>query len=424
MTPGLRPGRDPERRAVAAVDEDFLVAALHELVALPSLPGHEEPAQDYVAATLESLGADVDHFPLDVQALESHPAYSSEFPRRRPTGVVGGVGTDRSAGRTLLVNAHVDVVPEGDPGQWTHEPFVPTVVGRRLYGRGACDTKGGVAAGLAAVKALRDAGIELAGRLLVNTVIGEEDGGSGTLGTLLHGHAADAAVVLEPTGLAVSPAVAGALSFRITVRGRAAHGCLREEGVSAIEKFPQVHRALLELERERNARAAEPLFARLERPFAICTGRLEAGDWASSEADWLQVSGRYGVAPDEDLASARAELERAVREAAASDPWLLDHPPSVEWVGGQFLPARTPVDAPVVEVLRAAASTAVGRPVSLEGQPYGCDMGLLVQVGGIPTCVFGPGDIRTAHAVDEWVDLDEVVTCARTLVIAAVRMCS
>jgi acetylornithine deacetylase len=412
-----------ERAVLDAVDGDFVVGALRDLVAVPSLPGAESAAQRFVADLLGRIGADVEVFGLDVDALARHPFHSAEFDRPDPLGVIGAVG-DGAAGPTLLLNGHVDVVPAGDVAGWARDPFMPTVVGRRLYGRGACDMKAGLAAALAALKAIVDAGVDLPGRVLLTPVVGEEDGGCGTLGALLHGVTADGAIVMEPTRLAVSPAVAGALSVRITITGRAAHGCLREEGVSAIEKLAPVHAALLDLERRRNRRAAGGLFGWLDRPFAICAGRLEAGDWASSEADWLRLEGRYGVAPGEDLADARAQLEEAVADAAAADPWLVEHPPTVEWVGGQFVPGATPVDDPLVTTLVRTSHDVVGRRPAIVGQPYGCDMGLLRQVADIPTVVFGPGDIRQAHAPDEWVDLDDVMICARTLAVTAVRFCS
>lgn len=416
-----------EQRVLAAIDRDWLQRTLADLVAVPSLPGREEPAQRLVADVLRGLGAEVDVFTLDMATLRGHPAFSTEYTRAAPLGVTGGVG--RGDGPTLLLNAHTDVVPTGDPRAWRSDPFTPTWRGDRLYGRGAADMKGGLAAALAAAKAILDAGVDLPGRVLVDAVVGEEDGGCGTLGSLLHGTTADGAVVLEPTGLSVSPAVAGALTFHITIPGLAAHGCLREEGVSAIERLPVVQRALLDLERKRNARAAEPLFDWLDRPFAICTGRVEGGDWASSEADWCRLEGRYGVGPDEDLDAAQAELVDAVAAGAARDEWLAGHPPTVDWVGARFLPGRTDPDDRLVTAAQQAVrdveidgrGSAVDPP--LRGQPYGCDMGLLTRVGGIPTVVCGPGDIRQAHAVDEWVDVREVERCARALALLALRFC-
>jgi acetylornithine deacetylase len=407
------------RAALAAVDPDAIVATVRELVTIPSLSGAETPAQEHVAGFLRAAGLGVEVWDIDLPALSAHPHYSAEFERSSALGVLGTLGDGQ--GPTLLLNGHVDVVPPGAAADWSHPPWAATVVDGRIVGRGAADMKGGLACALHAAKAIADAGIRLHGRLLVAPVIGEEDGGSGTLALLEHGVTADAAIVLEPTRLAVAPAQAGALSFRLTVRGLSAHGALREEGVSAFERYLPLHAALLDLEGRRNRDVSNPAFAHLERPFAICVGRVEAGDWPSSEADWLRAEGRYGVSPAEDLDSARAELEQAVAEAAAGDPWLRGHPPTVEWVGGQFHPAVIPNEHPLVGLVCDAHADVTGAPPPVEGVPYGSDMGKLVPVGGIPTVVYGPGDVRVAHRPDEFVAITDLVTCTRALVLAALR---
>ena len=143
------------------------------------------------------------------------------------------------------------MVPVGDEAAWTTTPWDPAVRDGRVYGRGAVDMKGGLVCALFALKAVRDAGVELRGRLSVASVVGEEDGGTGTLATSPRGHSADGAVVVEPTRLHVVPAQAGSLMFRLTVHGLSAHGCVREEGVSAVEKFVPLFSALRRLEAER-----------------------------------------------------------------------------------------------------------------------------------------------------------------------------
>ncbi len=411
-----------ERAVLDAVDAERVVELASELITVPSLSAEETPGQELAANLLADAGADVETWEIDIAALADHPAYSAEFDRGRALGVLGRHGG--GAGPALLVDAHVDVVPPGDPADWTTPAFTPTVRDERLYGRGACDTKGGLAAAIHAAEAIRDVGVELAGDLSIASVVGEEDGGCGTLALIERGPSVDACVVVEPTQLAVAPASAGALSWRIRIRGRSAHGCLREEGVSAIEAFWPVHRAVEELERRRNDRpGGGGLFGWLERPFAICGGRISGGDWPSSEADWLVWEGRYGVAPGEDLAAARAEFEEAVTVAARDDAWLADHLPEVEWWGGQFLPGATDVDDAVVTTTCSAAGDVLGRAPELRGMPYGCDLGLTVNVGGIPTVVFGPGDIRDAHRPDESVAVADLVAASRTLALTALRYC-
>lgn len=417
---GLSPD---ERRVTQAVDVDGLVAAVRELVRIPTWGGRETPAQERMAEWMGDAGLDVDLWEIDQAELARHPAYSSELERERPLGLVGTL-PGRGGGRSLLLDGHVDVVPPGDRALWTNPPFSGTLVDGRIFGRGALDMKGALVAGLHALKAVRTAGPDLAGPVHLASVIGEEDGGSGTLATILRGYRADGAVVMEPTELAVAPAQAGALNFRVRVPGRAAHGAVREEGVSAIEKAVPVLRALRELEEERNRTlAGDPLFAGYRLPFAICVGTIRGGDWASSVADHLTMEGRLGVAPGEDPAAARAALDAAVAAEARKDPWLRDHPPRVEWWGGRFQAALTEPDHDLVRTVAGATASVTGAEPAITGMTYGADMGLLANEGGMPTVLFGPGDIRRAHRPDEWVGVDELVAHARALAVTVLRFC-
>jgi acetylornithine deacetylase len=198
---------------------------------------------------------------------------------------------------------------------------------------------------------------------------------------------------------------------------------LREEGVSAIDKFIPLYQALMALERERNQQVQDPLFARYELPYALCVGTMRAGDWASTVAESLTFEGRYGVAVGEDIEAARRSLEETVAQTARSDPWLREHPPLVEWWGGQFEPASIAPDHPIVEAIRGAYDDVTGTAARVEGVTYGADMRLLINEGNTPTVLFGPGDVRNAHRPDEYVPVTELVIAARTLALTALRFC-
>jgi acetylornithine deacetylase len=421
-----------ERRALGALDLDGLTALLRALIAIPSLDGAESGAQRAVAAWMRDAGLAVDEWEIDLGALSSHPDWCHEVEREEALGVVGWTG-EAGDGRDLMLNGHIDVVPVGDEAAWTTPPFDAAVRDGRVFGRGAVDMKGGLACALAAVRAVRASGLRLRGRLSVASVVGEEDGGTGTLATLLRGHGADGAVITEPTRLHLVTAQAGSLTFRLTVSGLSAHGCVREEGVSAVERFLPLFTALRRLEAERcgveaGASAvagdpASPLFAGYRLPWPLEVGTLRAGDWASSVPDTLVAEGRYGVAVGEHPAAARRAFADAVARAASADPWLAAHPPRVEWWGGRFDPAVTVADDPVVTAVRGAAAVVCGAPPPLEGVTYGADMRLLVNAGGIPTVMFGPGDVRVAHMPDEHVPVADLEAAARTLVVAALRFC-
>lgn len=414
---------DEEAAALAAVDEEALGRTLLELIGVPSVTGSaaESELQHQLAGRLEWLGLDVDLWPLDLPALRADPDFpGTESPREEAWGLVGTT-PDGGDGPTLILQGHVDVVPPGDLGAWDGDPFVPRVAGDLVHGRGACDMKAGLAAHLAALAAIRTSGTRLRGRVAAHFVVGEEDGGLGAFGTLRRGHRGDACVIAEPTAGTLITANAGALTFRIAVPGRAAHGSARERGVSAVDAYLPLHRALAALETERN-RDPDPLLAEYPIPYGLSVGMLRAGDWASSVPDLLVAEGRFGVRLGEEPERARAALERCVAEACAADPWLRDHPATVSWPGGQFASGRLPEGHAFADVVQAASADAAGGGPQprVRGATYGSDLRHYTGAD-IPTLQYGPGDIAVAHSAREHVSLRETVRAARTMVLTVLR---
>ncbi len=359
---------------------------------------------------------------LPLDELTADPQFPGvEVERSEAWGLVGRL-PGAGGGATLMVNGHIDVVPPGDPDTWSGDPFSGTIAGGSLLGRGACDMKAGLIAARWAVRALQASGVPLRGDVLVASVEGEEDGGLGTFGMLRRGWTADACVVPEPTGLDLVPACAGALTFRVIVRGLATHASRRTEGVSAIEKLWPVWRALTELERDRNA-DVDPLLDRWPIAYPLSIGTVHSGDWPSSVPDLLVAEGRLGVALDEDPADARAQLETAVAAACADDDWLRAHPAEVEWWGGQFSSGRLRAGSDLANRVAAAHHAVSDRDIETWGAPYGSDLRLLNGIGGIPTLHYGPGDAALAHAADESVPLADVATAARVLALLALDIC-
>ena len=326
-------------------------------------------------------------------------------------------------GASLMLNAHVDVVPPGDPGAWPGAgPFAGHVTADAVHGRGACDMKGGLVAALWAARALSALDVPLAGDLIVACVQGEEDGGLGTYATLARGWHADACIIPEPTSLDLVPASAGSLTFRLYVPGLAVHASRRRAGVSAIEKFGPILGGLRALEARRNA-DTDPLMAPWDIAYPIEIGTVHAGDWSSTVPDLLVAEGRYGVAIGEEPAAARTEFEAAIAAVGAADPWLRDHPVRVEWWGGQFASGRTATDAGIVAAMRTAHESVSGYRQQVWGAPYGSDLRLLTGIGAIPTLHYGPGSAALAHSPREQVPIAEVLTAARALAVLAMNHC-
>jgi acetylornithine deacetylase len=282
--------------------------------------------------------------------------------------------------------------------------------------------KAGVVANLAAYEAIVRSGVRLRRSLALQLVVGEEDGGLGAYGTLRRGHAGSACIITEPTSGTLITGAAGALTFTVELTGTATHASTPYAGHSALDSFMLVHRALADLSRRRN-RMVEPLMREYPVPYPIVVGRLRAGDWSSSVPDHLIAEGRYGLRIHENPAGARVELAECLAEVAAGDPFLRDHPPLLRWSGGQFAGGRLPADSALRGVVADAhADVTGGQRMRERGAPYGSDLRLYVGAG-IPTLHYGPGDVRLAHGPDEAVDLDEVVTVTRALILAALRSC-
>ncbi|GGM08398.1 ArgE/DapE family deacylase [Dactylosporangium sucinum] len=392
---------------------DEAVATLVDLIRIPSVGGTpaESEIVHHVARLLQAEGIEVDLWPIPVAELAARPDFPGmEVGRDEAWGLVARLpGTDPGA-RSLMFNGHLDVVPPGDRGTWSADPYSGEVRDGHAYGRGACDMKGGFVAALSALLALHRSGTRPRGDVLLAAVVGEEDGGLGTYATLARGWRADACVITEPTALDVLAANGGALTFRLRVPGLAAHACARTSGVSAVEKFQLIFPVLRALEAARN-REVDPMMHRWDVAYPLEIGTVRAGDWASTVPDLLVAEGRFGVALDEPVDEARAVFERTVAEACAGDPWLKEHPVTVEWWGGQFASGRCPSGTDLVRRVQAAH----GDPSpAVVGAPYGSDLRLLT-AAGIPTVQYGPG-VGYGHCPDERVSLSQVFGCAETLV--------
>ena len=401
---------------MADIDRDRLIDDLETLVRIESITGSEENIADWAAGALLELGLRVEVARSDLERLRDDPAWPGEEMERTTLPIV--VGRAGSAdGRRLILSGHLDVVPPGDPASWTVDPWGAEIREDRLYGRGACDMKGGVAAILAAVRSLGVDGSlhRLDGELMVVLVPSEEDGGQGTLGAIRSGATADMAIITEPSQLDVVVAHAGAITFRLTVPGRAAHASQRREGISALDKLFELTRALEGDERRRNEAETDPLMTALGLPYPTIIGIVEGGEWASTVLDKVVAYGRYGVKLGQSPAEAEADLRAAIAEACATDGFLRDHPATVEITGGRFGSARVPSDHPLPTGLADVVERVTGRRPALLGEPYGADMQMFVNHGDTPCVIFGPGDVKVAHSADEHVPLDEVETCARVL---------
>ena len=407
---------------------------LSTLIRIPSIsPNH--PGQDFDAV----VGGETRCAEVLAELYRTAGADAELFGSVRGRDNAVGRIRGTTGGPSLLYNGHTDVVPPGPDGDWAGgDPWSGRIANGRAWGRGASDMKAGLVAQAMAARALRDAGVRLQGDLILQAVVGEEmmEHDLGTTACVERGYRADAAVVSEPSGppspLAVCPVSPGVLWFTLSVAGRATHTSMRGEtlepggeatGVSAVDKIVLMHQALARLEHDWRFTKPHPLF----RPGhfsilpAVVVGAPKSGLVPFVVPDEARLEVIVWYSPSETDAEVRTEIEEHLTRAAAADTWLRAHPPAVTW---RHHWPRSVLDPghPIVRAASEAHLRATGRRAIVAGFPAVEDTTWL-NAAGIPAISYGPGDLRAAHAVNEWVDLAEVHEAALTFALLAAAWC-
>ncbi|MEA2494609.1 MAG: acetylornithine deacetylase [Thermoleophilaceae bacterium] len=400
-----------EDRALAALDRDALVADAADLVQIPSITGDERAVVERFAHIARGYGLAAQTHVHDLAALRSDPAYpGEEAPRTELFGAAAVLrGRDPAAPR-LCLNGHLDVVEPGNE-EWSRAPFSGEVADGRLHGRGSADMKGAVVCALHALIALIAAG-GTEGDVVLQAVASEEDGGLGTFAALREDSNFAACLIPEPTAFALACAQAGALTFSGEIPGVSAHAAVRLEGVSAIDRYVAVHAALAELERELNDDVSHPLMRTHQLPYPISVGRINGGLWSSSVPDRLTFEGRVGVPVGDRPDVIQQRLEAAVQRACPEA--------RIAWTGGRFGSGETDPRHPFAQLVAQAAADELGRSVEPIGVPYGADMRLFCE-REMPCVMFGTPGLERAHAVDEYVEVADLVALTRTLIRVLAR---
>ena len=374
-----------------AIDRDYLRDTLVDLVRINSInpgiaptgPGEAEIAA-YVADALHKLN-------LEVSTHEPAPGRTSVV------GMLKGSG----GGRSLMLNGHIDTVGIAD----MQDPFSATIRDGKLYGRGSYDMKGGLVAGMAAVKALVDAGASLSGDVLLAAVADEEDFSVGTAEVIKH-HQVDGAIVTEPTELGLCVAHKGFMHVEIETIGHAAHGSSFEEGIDANMHMGRVLAGLDKLDQDLHTRREHPLTG----PASLHAALIKGGTGKSTYAPSCKLQIERRTIP--------GETERqVVDEMAAADPTFK--------AAQKTLIVRNPFEVdpklPLVQVLQKAATEVLGKQPRIMGNSGWMETALFAAVG-VPAVVMGPIG-EGAHCTEEWVDLASVAKTAQVLAQAALIYC-
>lgn len=420
----------PDAATLAALEKavelnwDMQVAWLQNLVRFPSRRGKEGPCQDWIAREFAGRGWSVDRYTLAEVDMSHLPGFSPvlDTDYNQAVQVVATVRAPTSDtrgqnGRSLILQGHVDVVPEGPTDMWTHKPFDPVITGEWMNGRGAHDMKQGVSAMVWAMDALRTAGLAPAADVYVQTVTEEECTGNGALSTLARGYRADCALVPEPTGGQLSRAYVGVMWFRLRVRGVPVHVAVAGTGTNAIMSAYRLLNDIYALTERINEDAkTHPWFKHVNHPVNFNPGVIRGGDWGSSTPAWCEVDCRIGLLPGTDLATARQQILDTVANAAKNDPFMANSPPEVIWNGfqadGYILEPGSDAEA----VLRQAHLQVYGEPLKEHSSTGVADSRMYGLYYGIPGICYGPTG-KGAHAYDEAAHLPSLKK--NTLAIAA-----
>ena len=333
---------------------------------------------------------------IDVETHDASPG------RPNVVGVVRGSG----GGKTLMLNAHVDTVGAGGMG----DPFDPQIEGNRLYGRGAYDMKASLAAIMLAATRAQAAGLR--GDLIVTAVADEEFASVGTQ-AIVDRYKADAAIVTEPTDLAMCLAHKGFVWLDIATHGTAAHGSLPEDGIDAIVKMARVLTGIGELDHRLRAACPQPLVG----TGSVHASLISGGTELSTYPDLCRVHIERRTVPGETPAAVEAEFRQMIAAGASQDSTFR----ADLTMGISREPFHVSDTLPIVRLLREVATTHLGRVPATIGAGGWMDSALL-SAAGIPTVIFGPTG-EGAHADVEWVDLDSAATCANILTAVATAFC-
>ncbi|MDA1097523.1 MAG: ArgE/DapE family deacylase [Proteobacteria bacterium] len=409
-----------------AVDAGFdeQVDFTAELVKFPSRRGREHTAQDFMAQAMRAQGLAVDRWQIEVDQISHLPGFSPVYTDYdNAFNVVGGHRCENPKGRSLILNGHIDVVPEGPHEMWTSPPYQPRIDGGWMYGRGAGDMKAGLVGAMYALRALRALGLRPAADVFLQSVVEEECTGNGALACLARGYRAAAALIPEPMGDSLVRAQIGVIWLQIKVQGIPVHVAYAGTGSNAIDAAFVLIQGLKELEKMWNAeRFDQPHYADHDHPINFNVGKIEGGDWASSVPSWCVFDLRVAIYPGDDLQARQAELEDCIRQAASQDAFLRNAPPQIVYNGflaeGYILQGADEAEA----ALGWAHGEAYGQALLSHATTATTDARFFGLYAGIPGLVYGPRS-DAIHGFDERVNLESVRRNTQAMALFIAEWC-
>jgi acetylornithine deacetylase len=416
----------PEDREIAdaiAAGAGWMTELLARLVDKDTTLGNEEGGQAVIREAMHELELAPVDVAMDPDELRAHPSASPfdwDVGSKRNV-VATWAPLNGFGGLSLILNGHIDVVSPQPRSQWDRDPFTAHVEGDWLYGRGAADMKCGLASILGAVRGLRELGLTPRAPIHIQSVVEEECTGNGTLQTVLAGYAADAAIIAEPFGAAITTSQVGVLWFDVIVEGLPGHAAESGSMVSAIESSLELIQALRVVEAGLNA-APPPPYDRYPHPISLNVGQIHAGDWNSTVPGECVTGLRIAMYPGTAVSEMRGTIERAVLEAAAAHPASFAKPPEIRYRGFAAEGYEVPQDHLLVSALSSTYARHLGALPALVATTGTTDARVFGHAAGIPAVCFGPY-AEGAHGVGERVYLPSVIQTAQVMALFVKDWC-
>ena len=419
---------DPALRdkIIAAVDKGFdaQVKFTQNMVRHESTRGNEHTMQDFMFRAMKERGYSMERFNMDTEALKRHPGAGAWDDKHSQAPIVVGTHRPRNeTGRSLILQGHVDVVPEGPHVMWSTPPYDPVIQGEWMQGRGAGDMKAGCASNIFALDALKSIGLQPAATVYIQSVVEEESTGDGALMTHLRGYKADAVVISEPSHETITRANVGVVWFQVEVRGVPVHVQRMGTGANAIDGAYRVVGELRKLEAEWNATKGEhEHFKHIEKPVNLNIGKIAGGDWASSVPAWCKIDFRISLLPGKTAEAAKKEIVDRVAAFSRQDPFLSNIPPTVTFNGFQAEGYELKPGSDAENTLAAAHEVVFGQKPKPETSLAYLDSRVYALFDKVPTLNYGCIS-RGVHGFDEGVNLPSLKKTTTALALFIAEWC-
>ena len=395
---------------------------LQKLVNFESTLHHELEVQQYITYSLKQMDLKVDVFDVDISSISKLPGYSpTDWSYEKKPQVVGVLKSDYGNGHSLVLNGHIDVVPAGTLSYWSYDPWAGTINGDRLYGRGAGDMKGGIAAMIYATKAIQKSGMKLLGNIILQVVTEEECTGNGALSCIARGYKGEGCLCPEPSEQKVGLGTIGILWLKTTVRGMPGHPFMGHLTINPIEKAYYLIQSLKKLENKWN-KTIHPEFKSIQHPINFVTGTLESGQWTSMTPDNCIFTTRIGFYPGIEPEEAKKMIIKHLQKFINADPWLKQNPPEFKWFGFNCKGYTMNSNNEFIKTIASAHKKVTGKETNFDYSAGTSDVRFWPLYYNLPSCCYGPNG-GNFHGHDEYVNLSSVLETTKVIAEFIMKWC-